>query len=101
MTYPKSIKDRELGKFIDSPGRPNGVAVETINGESEKLIKVDSTSTPNTCYVGYAEIGALSSDAVWRIMQVVTASGDVETSYANGSSDYENIWDNRTGLSYS
>lgn len=51
-------------------------------------------------YVGYAAAGSPTSSPVWQITKLDLSSGVVVT-FANGSSDYNQIWDNRASLSYS
>lgn len=68
--------------------------------------KIDAASS-STTYVGHAGNGSLSSDAVWRI-QRITVIGTVTTIEWAGvtKSDgvyygtFENVWDNRTSLTY-
>lgn len=63
-------------------------------------LKVD-TSTSGTTYVAQAAIGSATSDAVWQIMRVVTANGITTLGWADGDSNFNNVYDNRTGLTYS
>lgn len=51
-------------------------------------------------YVGEAAPGSLPSAAVWRIKRIDETSGLVIT-WADGNSNFDNLWDNRTTLSYS
>ena len=57
--------------------------------------RVDDTGT--YIYMGWAEPGASDSGGVWRIARIDTSGNRV---WADGDSLYDNIWDNRTGLSY-
>lgn len=61
----------------------------------------DSSSTANTTYVGNAPVGSATSAAAWQISRIVISGNDVTITYADGDADFDNIWDNRTGLSYS
>ena len=61
--------------------------------------RVDDT-VANTVYIGNAPIGSASSGAVWQIKRLDTSSG-VITMWADGDSQFNNIWDNRASLSYS
>ena len=65
--------------------------------------KVDINSTGDVIYTGWAEPGTATSSASWRIKKtVITApDDDVEELFANNSSDFVHIWDDRTSLSYS
>lgn len=102
MAIPKTICDREYKKFIESPTRPGFSAVEVIVSDGAGVIdKTDDISTPGSIYVGCAPSGSLSSDSTWQILRVDTIAGGIETFYADGDNQFDNIWDNRTGLSYS
>lgn len=58
------------------------------------------TSTTNVIYIGTANPGTATSAASWQIRKFNTASGVVVT-FADGNSNFDNIWDNRASLSYS
>lgn len=63
-------------------------------------VRIDEASSTVT-YVGKAAVGSLNADAVWQI-QRLTVSGSVTTiEYADGDSNFNNIWNNRASLSYS
>ena len=50
-------------------------------------------------YIGEAEPGTLESDSVWRIKySVLTDTGS--TRWANGTSTFDKVWDNRLGYTY-
>lgn len=63
-------------------------------------IKVDD-SVSGTTYIGMATPGSSTSAAVWRIFRIVETAGDTDMTWADGNILFDNIWDNRTGLSYS
>lgn len=65
--------------------------------------KLDDVSTSNITYVGKAAIGSSGASAVWRIMKI-DESGTPTTlsiTWADGNSNSDNVWDNRTSLTYS
>lgn len=65
-----------------------------------ELVLIDDTSS-TVSYFGFAEIGSLTSEALWKIKKM-TISGTVTSFYfADGNDNYDNIWDNRASLSYS
>lgn len=62
--------------------------------------KVDEISSTVT-YVGKADPGTSGSAASWQI-QRITVSGTITTiEFADGNSDFDNIWNNRASLTYS
>lgn len=67
------------------------------NGPKPIIDEYDSSTT----YVGYAALGASTASAVWQIKKIVK-NGTVTTfTFADGDDRYDNIWDNRTALTYS
>lgn len=51
-------------------------------------------------YVGVAVVGSLTSDNVWQVKKLDETSGLIIT-YADGNSQFDNIWDNYASLTYS
>lgn len=71
-----------------------GAAVEYVSNFDQ----VNST----TAYAGKALPGTLTSSANWQIKKLTFGTdGDVTTQFADGDSNFDNIWDNRASLSYS
>lgn len=62
--------------------------------------RIDDTTTANVSYVGKAPVGSATSSAVWQIKRIDTSSGAI-TTWADGDAQFNNIWDNRSSLSYS
>lgn len=98
----KHDNEKQSYKIVTENG-VNEVAqrVTNVDSNDQLIIKTDGTSTANTTYVGYAVPGSTTSAAVWRIMRVVVSTGNVTVLWADGDASQNNIWDNRTGLSYS
>lgn len=63
-------------------------------------LAVDSGDSTIT-YIGKAVAGSTSSSAVWRINRMTDTSGDLSIQFADGDSNFDNVWDNRESLSYS
>ncbi len=61
-------------------------------------LQLDNTSTMNVTYVGIAAVGSATSAAAWQIKKIDQTSGLVIT-WA-GSAAYNQIWNNRTSLTY-
>jgi len=66
--------------------------------EGEYTIRL--VESGDTIYVGKAQIGSATSNNVWRIKKLNTASGLIVT-WADGDANFDNIWDNYLTLSYS
>lgn len=49
-------------------------------------------------YIGYAVPGSLSSTATWKIKRLTNANNTIV--WADGDALADNIWDNRTSLTY-
>ena len=71
-----------------------------LNPQTIGSILIDDTD-PSTIYIGKAPTGASTSSAVWRIERITFVGSITEIKFANGSPEYNSIWDNRASLSYS
>jgi len=63
-------------------------------------IRLDDVGSGVT-YVGYALPGTATSVASWQVKRLTETSGDCVVEWADGDADFNNIWDDRAGLSYS
>ena len=61
---------------------------------------VDQASATVT-YIGYAPLGIQSDKVGWRIERVEVVGTETRTTYAEGSMEFNYIWDNRTSYVYS
>ena len=54
-------------------------------------------------YRGESVVGTLSSDASWRIRWIIISAdgSSALTRYADGTDDFDNVWDDRATLTYS
>lgn len=52
-------------------------------------------------YLGYSGPGVGTDAASWQIQRVTSSGGDVVVEYADGDSLFDNVYDDRAGLSYS
>ncbi len=73
----------------------NTVTTQTINYS----IRIDDVSELDTTYIGKADIGSSTSASVWQIHKVDETSGNIFL-WADGNDNFDNIWDNRTSLTY-
>jgi len=89
----------EMAEHGRAGGVSNGAGYKTTRIIEEKTIidEVDSS----TMYIGKALVGTATSAALWQIKKMTVSSTVTTFNYADGNDSYDNIWDNRTGLSYS
>jgi len=74
-----------------------GVSLEQ-RSDSLSALKLDEVSS-TLFYVGEASIAASTSSPMWRIRKIDTTTG-VDVRWADGNSNYDNVWDDRTSLTY-
>lgn len=61
--------------------------------------RLDEASETVT-YIGTATIGTAASAASWRIKRLTISGTELITEWADSNEEFDNIWDNRTELSY-
>jgi len=94
----RDVNDSNKRALVDADGH---VQVDVVTSpETNYATQLDDTSTANVTYVGTAVIGSITSGSVWRIRRLDETSGMVIT-WADGDDSFNNIWDDRTSLSYS
>jgi len=74
--------------------------LDVINLKKDEALRIDEASSTVT-YIGYAAVGSKTSDAVWKIKRITKSGTETIIEYADGNSNYDNVWDNRTSLDYS
>lgn len=91
----------------------NYMLIQDLYDDLQDFIQVGDVTTPKILlvdeiddytYVGEAEPGTLASEASWRIYRLdESGSGDEELIklYANGSINFDQVWETRSGLDYS
>jgi hypothetical protein len=62
-------------------------------------LQFDGSNSP-ILYLGTADAGTPTSEALWAIQRIDTTSG-VSITWANGRNTFVNVWDDRTTLNYS
>lgn len=65
----------------------------------DQAVKVETSG--DTTYVGFAKIGAATSAASWQIFKIVSSGGVTTMTWADGDRKFNNIWDNRSSITYS
>lgn len=67
---------------------------------AQYAVIADDVTTGGVVYVGYADPGTATSAASWRIKKIETSNYPI-TTWADGNSNFDNVYDNRTSLTYS
>lgn len=75
-----------------------GNAVLEVTGDLALKYVADG-SVDTTYYLGTAAPGSDGADAVWQIKKIDESTGTVIT-WADGNSDFDNVWDDRESLTY-
>jgi len=85
---------------VDATGRVTAVSTAAVfggGGGASSAVRIDSTSTANTIYVGKAAAGSAESSAVWAITRIQLSAAGVQT----GSSSLSSVtWTGRTSHTY-
>lgn len=55
----------------------------------------------NATFIGEAPPGTPNSSAAWRIKKILTTGSDFDILWANGTSDFSNVWDDWNTVTYS
>lgn len=65
-------------------------------------ILVDGTTTTNVTYLGLGTPGSNASSAVWQIKKIDETTANVAIiNFADGDSNFDNVWDDRGTATYS
>lgn len=68
------------------------------SGDEAKIVDYESSTV---FYTGSAQPGTLISVAKWKISKTILSSSGFVRTWADGNTNYDNVWDNRAALSYS
>lgn len=99
----ESVKIRNALGFIDSS---NPLPIKIVEGGDDFIHNIPyykhiiDTPDANTQYNGYAEPGTLTSAASWLITKQTISGNVITIEFANGSREFNQIFDDRTSLSY-
>jgi len=92
-------------KFIDQQSihvNDSGY-ISVIDMTDNYTIALAYDGSGNLEYQGKAMIGSAKGSALWQIKKMIyDGSGNLtDVQWADGNDAFDNIWDNRAGLSYS
>jgi hypothetical protein len=74
-------------------------ALNTDTEDKRLTVRLDEVSD-TLFYVGKALIGKTNSDANWLIIRYTTVGNVLMSEYANGSEEFDQVWNNRATLTY-
>lgn len=87
------------GPLTDTELRASPVPVSgTITANPTKYVTNTDDYTDTYFYVGNASPGTATNSASWQIFRI-SSIGVMQ--FADGNSNFDNVWDNRASLSYS
>jgi hypothetical protein len=102
---PQELSQTEISEVTSTKsGSKNGMdaviisPVETTSAIYATIIDEPSSSTT---YVGVAETGSDESLAVWQIKKISVSGAVTKITWADGNSDFDNVWADRASLTYS
>jgi hypothetical protein len=89
---------------INDSGINTASNINDVSGQSTRLID-DEVTTAGVIYIGYAKINSFDkkAQAIWAIKKIVksvTGVTEGSTTWADGNSKEDNIWNNRASLTY-
>jgi hypothetical protein len=97
MWYDTEFKFRENGETKNF----GNIIDNHIMKALEKDLRINSSNSLIS-YLGEAEPGSNTGNAVWRVRRITeTSTGEVRVDWADGNGNFDNIFDNRESLSYS
>lgn len=64
------------------------------------LVKRVDEASATVTYVGQAQDGSDIGDPVWQIQRITSSGGATEIEWADGNNDFDNVWDDRSSLTY-
>lgn len=77
------------------------ILVQLKDNQSDRRLTVRLDEVSDTLfYVGKAEIGKVDSDANWLIIKYTTTGNILKSEYANGVELFNQVWNDRTTLTY-
>ena len=64
------------------------------------LVKRVDEASATVTYVGQAQDGSDIADPAWQIQRITSSGGATEIEWADGNNDFDNVWDDRSSLTY-
>jgi len=97
----EKIRDGDVIEMAEH-GRAGGVSTGTsFKGVQEIPLKfIMDLSGGSTIYMGEANHGTATSEAKWRIAQMVISGSSITITYAGGTDSFDKEWDERDSYDY-
>lgn len=74
--------------------------VNSLGGAQVDYAQVVDEASDTVTYIGKAEPGSAENAAVWQIKKITISGTETITTWADGDVQFNNVWDNRAGLTY-
>ena len=88
----------ETDHTLPQPGEDDDLTIEVIS--AGLAIQIDEVSDTVT-YVGRAQPGTVTGAGAWQIQRLTEVGEDLAVQWANGSAEFNLIWDSRLSYIYS
>ena len=69
--------------------------------QTPRFKHITDNSSASVQYFGYADPGTGTGEALWLITKQTVSETIITLEFANGSTEFTNIWDNRATYDYS
>lgn len=103
MTSAGGVANLFVGGQQVSSSNPVPIDIREANPiptiENPYAMQVDEPNT-STTYQGWAAVGTATSAAGWRIRKITKTGNVTSITWADSNANFDNIWDDRTGLTY-
>lgn len=76
------------------------MSVSVIQATTTQYTVLVDDNTTTVTYVGEAPSASLESSPVWRIKKLETIGTVLKITWADGNQFFDNVWNDRMGLSY-
>ena len=100
ITDSTKIGDGSGANFVGVTAANSRKALNTYQIDTTESVYIDEASATTT-YFGYAVAGASVASAVWKIKRLSISGTVTSILFADGNSNYDNVWNNRSSLVYS
>lgn len=97
LEHDATYRTKRVRSFRDAG---DGTLVPEISEDTLLSIEIDSGDNL-VSYMGLAAPGTPTSAAAWQVLKIDENGGGLQITYADGDTEFDNVFDNRESLSYS